>query len=263
MGSEKDSERKLDNAAVEVLDNRDLESFMRGFKIVALPEKSAIRNIFNIDKIRIYDRSLSMIARAGDDAFAYELTRLMDEGKLKTRDEMMNILEKRGVWSEQHERRIIELSDALDTAIANRDQYAEEYESLKEDDPERKITAAVLKKESDAVMEFIDILNELTATQINFFKDTIEFRARTVQKVAWIVNAVCRDKDGELYDAKDRLWTDVEAFTNDSRIRNRDIAWLGGEADKFWALANEENERFFDELDDEQTSDLSGTQQNT
>lgn len=169
------------------------------------------------DKIvRIRFPDLEADAEAGD---IYQLVygEMIDDPKRKTEDEILRIMEKRGVWTKEHEKRTEVVRDKVNW-LTNQLLYHREN-----------LTTAEMEKLSEQYKEMKEELNELIQKKYNITQNSIEGRANEAKLRAQIVRSVFWvDDDG----SEKRIWASDEALANekDRILSNRIIS----ECMTFW-----------------------------
>lgn len=253
-------ERKLRDKekANTATDNIFLEEVLRGFRILYLNENHFLKKLFNIDSIRIYDKSMLSVSKYGDMEFTRERGRLMDDPTYKTQEEQLALLKKRGIWSEDHDKKMNDLRIEVDELIRERNVLFERIEKAEKANKKKEKEKAVMDSEALAVrMEKLHKeLMEMTNTYTMFFRDTIELRSQMVQYMGWVVSAVCKDEGDEKYDPSKTLWKDIASLEMD--LKDNDFTLLLNECADFWNSSQPESESFFAESPEELTPGFDG-----
>lgn len=248
----------LQSAAIATEDNVRLDEVLRGYRVLYLSEKNFIKRTYGIDSIRIYDKSLIRISKYGDEAFTRERNRLIRDGGYLTYKEQMKELKNRGIWSEKEERQLMDMR-------AEAREVQEDYEKLlgKIADADGEKVSKQLEKESKEMHERMaklhtDLMN-LAATQINYFRDTIEMKAQFQQQLGWVVSSVCKNEGEDKYDPEKRIWNSIEALEDE--LNDNDLSSIISECVTYWDMAGMEAESFFAESPEELMSGSDGDQQ--
>jgi len=249
------ADRKLadEKKAIAIEDNEKMDEVFKGYRVLYLGEDNFIRRKFGVDSIRIYDKNILKISKYGDNEFVRERNRLLRDGDYVTYKEQMEILKKRGLWSEDHENRIEILRKKADELIEEKDALISKI-----DNGDKNASAAV-ENIKDEITKTHNELLELLTFQINFFGDTIEMKAQTKQQMGWMVSAICRNEGDDKYDENKRLWKSVEELEED--MKKQDFVNILNECNSFWDLMEGKNESFFAESPEELTQDSAGEHQ--
>jgi len=251
-----DSE-KADTAKDDIM----LQEVLRGYRIAYLNDDHFIKRLFNIDSIRIYDKTILAIANYGNNEFVKARGRLLRDPDYITKEEQLKILEDRGIWSKQHDSKMSDLSLEVDELINERNILFEKIE--KAEKAKKKKVVADLTNEVDALAVRMKALHEelinMTETYTMFFKDTIELKAQMKQYMGWIASAVCRNEGDDTYDDSKRLWRTVEDIEKD--LSDNNFTLLLSEAADFWNSDSSEAESFFAESPADLTPVSAGEQQ--
>ncbi len=242
-------------------DNLLLEEVLRGYRIVFLSEDNFIRKLFDIDSIRIYDKTLLNVGRYGDQMFTKERNRLLKDPEYLTHAEQKKILKERGIWSDEEERKMNDMRAEIDEMILERDVLFERIEKAeqKKDKAAEKTARKNLEELGKRMSKIHMELLELTDIYVTYFRDTIEMRAKLKQHMGWIVSAVCRNEGDDEYDETKRLWKDVESIEKD--LDDMKLSALLNECNSFWNVEKPEDQSFFVESPDEQILDSDGDSQ--
>ena len=238
-------ERKLkdESSAIVTEDNKRLQEVLRNYRILYLDKDNFIRKLFNIESIRIYDKSLLKISKYGDNEFTRERNRLLRDGDFLTYKEQMDILKKRGIWSEENENRIDQLRHQADEFIEEKDALLTKLDNGDQSVKKR------LNKIKDEIVKIHNELLELLGFQVNFFRDTIEMRAQIKQQMGWMVSAVCRNDGEDKYNENKRLFKSVEDL--EEHLNESDFVSLLNECNSYWSLMEGKQESFFAESPEE------------
>jgi len=244
--------------AIHTEDNLRLEESLRGYRVLYLSDKNFIKKLFNINSIRIYDKTFLNISRYGDEEFTKERNRLIRNGDYLTYAEQMKILKDRGVWSEDHEDEIAKLKEESENILEEKDRLFSKIANAESEDDAAgyRENAEELAKE---ISKIHDRLLELLNVQVTYFRDTIEMRAQMRQQLGWIVSSVCRDDGQAKYDNSKTLWKSIEDIESD--LNQIDITQLLNECTDFWNALSRDSESFFGESPEEVTSDSDGDTQ--
>lgn len=226
---------------IQIEDDKRLNEILKRYRVLYLSDDNFIKRLFNIDSIRIYDKTILKIKEIGDKEFVKERNRLLKDSNYLTYNEQLKILEERGIWSNAHENRIEELKDIAKELEEKKDKILSKFETNPED---KKIKKELEKIKSEIVNTHNELL-ELLAFQYNFFRDTIEMRAQIRQQMGWIVGAVCLNEGDDKYDESKRLWKSVEDFEKD--LNENDFTILLNECNSFWNSIEGGGESFFGE----------------
>jgi len=239
-------------------DNALLDEVLRGYRILYLSEKNFIKKLFDVDSIRIYDKSILKVSKYGDQEFTQERNRLIMSGDYLTQSEQMEYLKKRGVWSDEHETRMRNMRKEVDEMILERDKLFEQAEQAEKNNKKKilKDTKANIDALGDRMFKLHEELMELTATSITYFRDTIEMRAQMRQHMGWIVSAVCRNEGEDKYSIDGMLWKNVEEIEDD--LKDHDFTLILNECASFWNSSDSESESFFAESPEELIPDSAG-----
>lgn len=254
MSSVKDVVQTHEKEAVVAEDNIKLQEMLRGYRISYFHTDHFLARQYNINSIRIYDKSVLALSRYGDEQLTLTRNRLMKNPDYLTYEEQMRILEERGLWDDEREKELLDLRNSAREMQKDRDKILTKLQESKS----KEITAKYKKEEEKLIKLFQETYikyAELTNLNLQYFQDTVEMQAQTAQRKGWIVSAVCFDKEDE-YNLDNRIWKSVEDLEKDLRIENLEA--LINECTIFWEFSGTESDSFFAESPGELASDSNG-----
>ncbi|MHA1952329.1 MAG: hypothetical protein ACW96U_00065 [Candidatus Heimdallarchaeaceae archaeon] len=260
MSDVKDVKADHEKEAVVAEDNVRLEEVVRGYRVLLFKEDHFLSRRFNIESIRIYDKSVLALSKYGDELFTRTRNRLMKDEEMLTYSEQMEILKGRNLWDDAKEAELLELREKARDIQEDRDKILSKIS-----DPEEKGTTG-LRKEEKKLMDFYKELYikyaEMTNMNLMYFQDTIEMQAQFAQQKGWICTCICfnvDDKGKELpdkYDPDKRLWKNIKELEND--LRDQNLEALIHECIMFWNFSGSGGDSFFAGSPEELISESDG-----
>lgn len=233
---------------IQVKEDEMFEDIAQSYIIYNIPEKSALIKKLKTDKLRVYDKDIFYITRLGDQLYFEEKTRLLDEGKLKTNMEMGKLLQERGLWTDEDEKRIDELRKHIQEYFKERDYLISNYLGMKEKYREKE--KEEIQKFDVAVIAAFDELTGKLAEKTSLFGGTVESTALEKQAIGFLIGAVCFDKGEEEYNPENRVWKDINDFEN-NYLKRIDLESLLAFATQYWNIKSSGEIPFFGESPDQ------------
>jgi hypothetical protein len=253
--SVKDVSAASEKKAVESEDNIRLEDISRGYKIFYLSKDHFLSRLYNIDSIRIYDKSIMSISRYGDELYTRTRNRLIKDPDMLTYDEQLRYLSERGLWSDEHEERLAKLREKV--AEANEDKDFLKSRIVSSDSNEEvKSTGEQMNNVVKIYTDFFNEYSDLLTLNLTYFKDTLEMQAEMAQMKGWIVSSVTKNVGGGRYNPDDRLWKSIDDLNRD--LKEHNFISIKDECVSFWGFGNSGGESFFAESPEELTSGSDG-----
>jgi len=255
MNSVKDVVESHEKEAVTAEDNIKLQEMLRGYRVVYFNKDHFLARRHKIKSIRIYDRSVLVLSRYGDEMLTRTRNRLMKDSDMLTYEEQMRYLEERGLWDDEKEKDLLDLRNKAREMQEDREKLLSKLQSAKTKETKEKYK----KEEMELVKLFQDVYikyAELTNLNLQYFQDTIEMQAQTAQRKGHIVSCVCVDKEEDKqYNPDSRIWDSVETLEKD--LNKENLEAILNECTMFWEFSGKVGDSFFAESPEGLISDSS------
>jgi len=255
MSDEKDVGIEHKKQEIEVKDNAKLEEVLRGYRIL----------YFEINSIRIYDKSVLSISRYGDELFTRTKNKLQKDPDMLTHKEQLDILTERGLWSKEREEELTNLRKRAGDIINEKGEIESIISELGEEKKKDSVKSKKLQEKLEKVgNEWIDVYSqymEVVALNDNYFSDTIESQAEIAQRKGWLVSTVCKNLNDDNkplpdeYNSEKCLWETVDQL--EVHMRDNNLIAIMSECMSYWE-ARTEGESFFVESPEDLKLDSDG-----
>lgn len=220
-------------------DNEKLQETLRGYRVLFFNPTHFLHRLFNVDSIRVYDKSILALSRYGDDLYTKTKNRMIKDREYLTYSEQLKLLKERGIWDEQKEADLQTMREKARKILDDRNEVINRMAAVENTEEAEK-----LKKESmDMMQTWVDLyssFSEIATLNYIYFKDTIEMQAEIAQRKGWLVTCLTHNEGDDKYDKSKRLWKDIDDL--DLVLRRETMEALLSECISYWeSYAREES----------------------
>jgi len=205
----KDAVPDSEAIAQEIADNTILNEIAQGYRII---EES------RWGPLRIYKDSKMFVAVTGDNAYTRERFLLLKDPTVPSLVELTELLQGRGIWTEEQDDAIKEVSTDIETLNAKIEKVKKETEKKGlEDQREKKL----------------DAFWNLLAIREQVFGESIETKAEVARRSAMMIEAVRKNiADEPDHNKLQRVWNTSDDLMNED---SEDFTWILRECQNYWS----------------------------